>query len=288
MILASLLTLAASTSFVIEPPACPPTWFDAPALEAMLLADTSSVGRVYVAVIVPDCDQPRLQVAVLRSGHAPRQADVALDGVSDALALRTVALTVGDLLDGSTLAPPVEPVVPNRATAPIDPAPLATLRIEAAGELGVYPGVASVLYGASARLDARPWSRLRVALGGRWMTARQREDFGDANLTLVAAEALVGVAADGAGFEWSAGAHVDGGWVALTGATGRHRRGLLRAALALGVRRALPFDLDVGVELRPGATIRGVRGVAGSEESVAADGAFVDVRVGLGYRIGAW
>lgn len=287
MTLAVLLTLAASTSFVIEPPACPPDWFDAPALESMLLADTSSVGRVYVAVIVPRCERPELQVAVLRAGRPPRQADVSLDGVPEALALRTVALTVADLLDGAELAPPLEPIVPTTTELEPERTP-ASLRLEAAGELGVYPGITSVLYGANVRLDARPWSNLHTALGARWMTTRQEEAFGEARLTLVTAEAIVGVAADGAGFEWGAGAHVDGGWVGLTGATGRHRRAVLRAAIALSVRRALPYDLDLSVELRPGATIRGVRGVAGDAESVGADGAFVDVRFALGYRIGEW
>ncbi|MEQ8276990.1 MAG: hypothetical protein RMA76_25640 [Deltaproteobacteria bacterium] len=285
MTLTLLLTLATSTSFVIEPPACPPDWFDAEDLERMLLADTSSVGRVYVAVIVPRCEQPDLQVAVLRAGHTPRQADVSLADVPAELALRTVALTVGDLLDGAELAGPPTPFTPEVERAPPKKVPPPRFGVEAAGEVGAYPGVGTLLYGGGARVALRPGSLFLFALGARILTTRAEETFGSARLIHFSAEGLAGVRTDAVGFEWFAGAYVDAGWATLSGATGDHRRAILRAAAALAVRRVLPFGLDLGLELRPGATIRGARGVVGEQVSVAADGAFVDARVSVGYRL---
>ena len=283
------------SSFVIEPPACPPAWFDGPTLERMLLADTSSVGRVYVAVVIPECETaPRdVQVAVIQPSRPPRQTPVALGDVPDVLALRTLALAVGDLLQDRTIDPPLVPVAPPppppsaEVVAPKASTPV-QIAVDAGAALVAHPGAGTTIFGARAG-GAVALGALVLPVGVSFATASRSIDRGDVAVRALALDLGIGVRLVRAQVTWGAGLVAEGGlvFVAATtpdGRTGRQTRYVLRAALALSA--AIPFFAEswyVFADVRPGLSVRGVDVESDDERLLGLSGPFVGASVGVRY-----
>lgn len=181
-----LWVTATPARFVIEPPGCPPGWFDAVALEDMLQADTSTTTRAYVAVLVGDCDaKDDLHFGVLRPGSAPEAGEVSLRGLPDGLRLRTLALSIAERLVAHPLEAP--PRAPLRAVRPPEPEPEArrwglTARAQVLGGLSRGEPLAGA-WGGAANSTCCPMCTWPVGLQAA--TARRSSAGGLARLTTV-------------------------------------------------------------------------------------------------------